>query len=600
VKLHARIVLLLALSLGAFLSVGIGTIHWVLDPAFERLEQEQAQTNVKRVQKALRSQLDTLDQKLLDWTNWDDTNDFVRNRTPDYVEGNLNGSSLANLDLSFMAFYDLGGEPVWVGAYDAASGEVSPLPEMNDFAQYQTFLSGADAPVEISGLWILDSGAYLVSAGPILNSQSEGPVAGTLVFGRRLDADFLAGLREQTEVVFRLDPLAQASPANLLANAALEIGRTKDILQHSVIWSDLPGTRGLEIVVETPRSIAAVGRDTIRLASTFLFCSAIVDMLVIGLAVFFLIARPIRKLIARVERIAQSGDLSLRLEWKRRDEIGILATQFDHMIDKLQTSAHHAMAANQAKSHFLANMSHELRTPLNAIIGFSEIIATEVMGPVGNARYMEYARDINGSAQHLLRIIASILDFSKIEAGKMRIQEMPVDVAEVIGFCRHLLEIRANAGDIRMSSTLAPNLPAVRGDALKLKQAVLNLLSNAVKFTPPGGSVTTNAALRDGDLFIEVTDTGVGMVAEQIPLALEPFGQLENGFAKSYDGTGLGLPLARQLIELHGGTLAIESAPGKGTKATITLPAACLILEPEPAADTGAVELRPAKIASLG
>jgi signal transduction histidine kinase len=357
------------------------------------------------------------------------------------------------------------------------------------------------------------------------------------------------------------------------------------MLQHSLVWSDLSGTRGLEIVTETPRSIAAVGRDTIRLASIFLFCSAIVDMAVIGLAVVFLIARPIRKLSARVERIAQSGDLSLRLQWNRRDEIGVLATQFDRMIDKLETSAQHAMAASQAKSHFLANMSHELRTPLNAIIGFSEIIATEVMGPVGNARYMEYARDINGSAQHLLRIIASILDFSKIEAGKMRIQEMPVDVAEVIGFCRHLLEIRAKAGEIRMRSDIAPDLPAVRGDALKLKQAVLNLLSNAVKFTPPGGLVTAEAALRGGDLVIAITDTGVGMVPDQIPQALEPFGQLENGFAKSYDGTGLGLPLARQLIELHGGTLEIESAPGQGTKATVTLPAACLIQAPEIPAD---------------
>jgi signal transduction histidine kinase len=226
-------------------------------------------------------------------------------------------------------------------------------------------------------------------------------------------------------------------------------------------------------------------------------------------------------------------------------------------------------------------MSHELRTPLNAIIGFSEIIATEVMGPVGNSRYMEYARDINGSAQHLLRIIASILDFSKIEAGKMRIQEAPVDVREVVAFCRHLLDIRAKSGEVRMSVELAPGLPTVQGDALKLKQAVLNLLSNAVKFTPPGGAVAVSARLRNGDLVIEITDTGVGMVADQIPLALEPFGQLENGFAKSYDGTGLGLPLARQLIELHGGRLEIQSEPEKGTKASITLPAARLIFEPE-------------------
>jgi signal transduction histidine kinase len=352
-----------------------------------------------------------------------------------------------------------------------------------------------------------------------------------------------------------------------------------------VSWPDLTARNGLLIVVDTPRAIDAVGRRTIRLVSLFLFSSALVDMVIIGLAVGLLIARPVRKLSDQVERISESGDLSLRLQWNRRDEIGILATQFDRMIAKLETSADRAMAASRAKSHFLANMSHELRTPLNAIIGFSEIIAGEVMGPVGNGRYRDYAGHINDSAQHLLRIIADILDFSKIEAGKMQMHEEPVDLAEVVAFCMHVLEVRAENGAVTMRSHIAPDLPPVWGDALKLKQAVLNLMSNAVKFTPPGGRVTADAAIDADGIVIAITDTGVGMAPDQIPLALEPFGQLENGFAKSYDGTGLGLPLARELIALHGGTLALESEPRVGTKATIILPPQRIIRRPDVAAE---------------
>ena len=165
----------------------------------------------------------------------------------------------------------------------------------------------------------------------------------------------------------------------------------------------------------------------------------------------------------------------------------------------------------------------------------------------------------------------------------MQIRETPVDLDDVIGFCRHVLEIRAQTGNVRLSSNLAPNLPAVWGDALKLNQAVLNLLTNAVKFTPPGGSVVADAALRDGALVIEIRDTGVGMAPDQIPLALEPFGQLENGFARSFDGTGLGLPLASELIALHGGRLEIESALGQGTTARIILPPERLLNRRDPA-----------------
>src|SRR4051812_18227617 len=294
VRLHARIILVLALTLAAFLSAGFGIIHLVLNPAFERLEHDQAVTNVKRVQRALQSQLASVDQKLRDWSNWDDSSDFVRNRTAAYIEGNLNASSLANLNMSFMAFYNLAGEPMWSGRYDPVSDKIVALPEMSDPAVFRPFLSTAHKALEASGLWVSGSGAFLVAARPILNSQSEGPVNGTLVFGRQLDDTFQATLREQTEVTFHLSPLPAALRSQSLGgDEPRETGRTDRVLLHSVDWRDMQGMRQLQVKVETPRDITAVGRNTIRLASIFLITVALIDMTVIGLSVSYVIARPL-------------------------------------------------------------------------------------------------------------------------------------------------------------------------------------------------------------------------------------------------------------------------------------------------------------------
>jgi signal transduction histidine kinase len=185
--------------------------------------------------------------------------------------------------------------------------------------------------------------------------------------------------------------------------------------------------------------------------------------------------------------------------------------------------------------------------------------------------------DINGSAQHLLSIINDILDFSKVEAGEMQLQEDTVNVSEVISFCLRLVQHRAAQGDIKLHSSIANDVPAIRADERKIKQALLNLLSNSVKFTPAGGSVSVAAALRDGALAISVTDTGIGMSPDQVAHALEPFGQVDNSLARTHDGTGLGLPLARALVDLHGGILAVESEVGRGTTVTISLPAQRLL-----------------------
>ena len=233
-----------------------------------------------------------------------------------------------------------------------------------------------------------------------------------------------------------------------------------------------------------------------------------------------------------------------------------------------------AMAANRAKSEFLTNMSHELRTPLNAIIGFSEMICEQVFGPVGDAHYLSYAKDIRDSGSHLRDVVNDILDVSKIEAGKVELNEEPVDPARIAYACLHIVAARAEQAELRLVSDLPSDTGHLVADERMVKQCLLNLLSNAIKFTPKGGSVSLSVRRDpDGSLALCVADTGIGIAAEHLPHLTEPFYQTDGSLARTHEGTGLGLYLVHKFMAQHGGDLLVESEPGKGTMATLQFPA---------------------------
>jgi two-component system cell cycle sensor histidine kinase PleC len=249
--------------------------------------------------------------------------------------------------------------------------------------------------------------------------------------------------------------------------------------------------------------------------------------------------------------------------------------RMNELTRRLAVSVEQAEKANRAKSAFLANMSHELRTPLNAIMGFSEVMKDEHLGPMQNERYLGYAGDIHSSGRYLLGIINDVLDLSKIEAGKMS-----VEGAEEFPLCQALegsLAICATLGDkfdVRLIADLPPESVRLLAVERMIRQIMINLIGNAIKFTPAGGVVElSGATLADGGYVVTVHDSGIGMSEDEITKAMTPFGQVENKMTARHNGTGLGLPLAKAMLELHGGTLAVQSAPGMGTMIRLIFPA---------------------------
>jgi PAS domain S-box-containing protein len=287
-----------------------------------------------------------------------------------------------------------------------------------------------------------------------------------------------------------------------------------------------------------------------------------------------------------VQEIAEEADgktrHSLSAKFPVRDNSGIISgvcsittdlTELRQTDEARRQALQDAQQANRSKSEFLANMSHELRTPLNAILGFSEMISSEILGPHDDFRYGDYATAINVSGTHLLQIISDILDISKIEAGETSMEESSFSVDKTVLSCVSMIEARAKEAGVALKNQVQNPLPMLHADQRHIKQVVINLLSNALKFTPAGGQVFITAQINDrSGIEIAITDTGIGIDAENIPKILTPFGQVAESQKRNHEGTGLGLPICVSLMELHGGELAIESEVDKGTLVTLRFP----------------------------
>jgi signal transduction histidine kinase len=376
-----------------------------------------------------------------------------------------------------------------------------------------------------------------------------------------------------------------------------------DELGRQVLGTYSPiGELGWGVIIQKP--LADIAAEVWKLRATIL--SAMVTAVLLAVLAGWLMSRqiekPIRQLAGASEKVAQ-GDLSLSVDVKSSDEIGILAHSFNQMVLSLRKSrdelqqwgkklerrvkqrtadleqkSRELSKANvrleelsQLKSHFLANMSHELRTPLNSILGFSEVLQDKMFGAL-NEKQEQYVNYVMESGQHLLSLINDILDLSKIEAGKIEIELAELRIGDLLKDSLTMVKEMALKHGIELGLKLEDEIPEIFADERKVKQIVFNLLSNAVKFTPDGGRVGIEAVKEQEDIRVTVWDTGIGIKEEDKGKLFKEFQQLDSGANKRYQGTGLGLALSKRLVEMHGGRIWVESEPGKGSRFSFTLP----------------------------
>ncbi|HVT25280.1 MAG TPA: ATP-binding protein [Rhizomicrobium sp.] len=393
------------------------------------------------------------------------------------------------------------------------------------------------------------------------------------------------------------------------------VARTKDYVNvilpsRHAVEASVVATKGREfLTVTAPLPVAAHSEPVFvildypldealapYLAIAKPILAVVAGALVLALIGSMLIVRtfsqPLEQLAAAARRIA-GGDYTKPERLKQRDELGHLSDALINMtqsiaereaaltsaINSLEIARNEAVRANEAKSHFLANMSHELRTPLNAIVGFGEMLQQEVLGPLGVKRYGEYAGDIVGCGHHLLSLVAKMLDLADFEAGKLSIKRESVSLATLLRNSITLLQPLADKGGVAVSvAGDISALPDFSGDPAKLGTAIHGVLHNAVKFTPKGGTISVSAAQTRHDIRLAVEDTGIGMQPEDVAFVVRPFHRLRSALDGQHQGTGLGLPFAKAIVEQHGGTLTIYSVPGEGTRIEIVLPLAASAL----------------------
>ncbi len=368
-------------------------------------------------------------------------------------------------------------------------------------------------------------------------------------------SSFLNGTVSKDDIVDSIK-LANAGRKNNLFIANANFVQNGQTTKKAIIKAFVP------VIVTAPRedSKDIAAKTNAVLEISYDVTSSIEKLNTMQFTLIFMIIGSLAVLAGAVLVSTQKAEVVI----EKQQEVGI----------EMAAAKASAETESRAKSQFLANVSHELRTPLNAIIGFSEIINSESMGPIGNEQYKEFVRDIHTSGVHLLSLINDILDFSKAEENKLQVDFEQVDLTKLIKISIRMVLPRAEEAKVKIVDDLPSDHVVLLADSKRLKQVILNLLSNAVKFTQENGTVAIRAwkDLDTSSVMIEIKDTGVGMAPQDLARALAPFGQVDNKLSRRYDGTGLGLPLTKKLVELMRGRFDIKSEIGLGTSITLSFP----------------------------
>jgi signal transduction histidine kinase len=445
-------------------------------------------------------------------------------------------------------------------------------------AYEQLLLTDADNLAKLLGnRTTLGSDAGSSPSGLLLLSLVDSNISSALGTLRK-DLGSAASLRRTNPVLARQVQLALSGFQSKLGEIERNDARGRSITQGDVIFieSNMANLRNIlsklgSSTRSRARNLVAQNDQAFGASRDLLIgvgAGSLALALVLGLLLSWSVVAPLRRTETRLDEIAD-GEFAGDLAVANRDEIGSLAAKVNRMSDQLERAYRELETASRHKSDFLATMSHELRTPLNAIIGFSEVLHEQMFGEL-NERQLAYVNDVLEAGKHLLSLINDVLDLAKIEAGRMDLELAQVALPDILRSAISMHSDRADRGGIDLSLHTDPEDITITADERRLRQVVFNLVSNAVKFTPTAGRVEITARAQNEHVEVAVADTGPGIAPEELETIFEEFEQTATG--KEVEGTGLGLPLSRRLVELHGGRLWAESEPGKGSTFRFTLP----------------------------
>lgn len=567
----------------------------IIEASYSSLEKDLAEQNLMRVVNVLDDTALNLQRAVSDYAFWDETIDYVSGSNPAYADNNIFLDVPISLDINMMLIYDREGNPVKELVVDIDEFRELPLPADIDqlLETNSPLLSHSSSASRLTGLIHTESGLLMVSSVPILNNQAEGPVFGTMIFGRYYEEDRIAELSDSLQLdldfIPLTDPAALQYATLVLPHLTTENPITVQVIDEKTIHgftmlTDLNGAPLLLVRSTQARDIYQHGQQALNLLAYQLLLTGVVLSLAMAILLEFLVIRRVTGLSRAVEDI-QINDGFQRVLVQSNDEVTSLGRSINHLLGRLdenhqqlneqnaalQIAFQEARDAVRLKNDFLSMMSHELRTPLNAIIGYTGILVEDIDEQLDeDAR--EMVTHINSSSQRLLALINDVLNISKIETGSMTLCRAPFDIATLIDQIHSQSQVLAAQKGIFLRVIYHDTLPErVIGDQNRLRQVIVNLISNGIKFTSDGG-VTTYVGWQDNNLKLRICDTGIGIPKDSLKLIFEEFRQVDSSSTRNYQGTGLGLTIAKKVIEAMNGSISVTSTVGGGTEFAIKVP----------------------------